>query len=52
MMIYLMGKIQITICDLSRDNVPNTSRLNAERNGKRTRDEWLGKPFETGTVNG
>ena len=34
-------------CDLSRDNVPN-----AERNGKRTGDERLGKPFETGTVNG
>ena len=40
------------ICDLSRDNVPNASRSNAERNGKRTGDERLGKPFETGTVNG
>ena len=39
-------------CDLSRDNVPNASRSNAERNGKRTGDERLGKPFETGTVNG
>ena len=42
----------IDICDLSRDNVPNASRSNAERNGKRTGDERLGKPFETGTVNG
>ena len=40
------------ICDLSRDNVPNASRSNAERNGKRTGDERLGKPFETGTVSG
>ena len=40
------------ICDLSRDNVPNASRSNAERNGKRTGDERLGKPFETDTVNG
>ena len=40
------------ICDLSRDNVPNASRSNVERNGKRTGDERLGKPFETGTVNG
>ena len=39
-------------CDLSRDNVPNASRSNAERNGKRTGDERLGKPFETDTVNG
>ena len=39
-------------CDLSRDNVPNASHSNAERNGKRTGDERLGKPFETGTVNG
>ena len=37
----------IRICDLSRDNVPN-----AEQNGKRTGDERLDKPFETGTVNG
>ena len=42
----------ILICDLSRDNVPNASRSNAERNGKRTGDERLGKPFETDTVNG
>ena len=42
----------ILICDLSRDNVPNASRSNAERNDKRTGDEWLGKPLETGTVNG
>ena len=42
----------VHICDLSRDNVPNASRSNAERNGKRTGDERLGKPFETGTVNG
>ena len=35
------------MCDLSRDNV-----LNAERNGKRTGNERLGKPFETDTVNG
>ena len=40
------------ICDLSRENVPNGSRSNAERNGKRTGDERLGKPFETGNVNG
>ena len=40
------------ICDLSRDNVPNASRSNAEQNGKRTGDERLGKQFETGTVNG
>ena len=39
-------------CDLSRENVPNGSRSNAERNGKRTGDERLGKPFETGNVNG
>ena len=39
------------MCDLSRDNVPNASHSNAERNGKRTGDERLGKPFETGTVN-
>ena len=39
-------------CDLSRDNVPNASRSNAERNGKQTGNERLGKPFETGTVNG
>ena len=39
-------------CDLSCDNVPNASRSNAERNGKQTGDERLGKPFETGTVNG
>ena len=37
----------ITNCDLSRDKVPNASRSNAERNGKRTGDERLGKPFET-----
>ena len=42
----------IAICDLSRENVPNGSRSNAERNGKRTGDERLGKPFETDTVNG
>ena len=41
-----------SICDLSRDNVPNASRSNAERNGKRTGNERLGKPFETDTVNG
>ena len=35
------------MCDLSRDNVPN-----AERNGKQTGNERLGKPFETDTVNG
>ena len=40
------------ICDLSRDNVPNASRSNAEQNGKWTGDERLGKQFETGTVNG
>ena len=40
------------ICDLSRENVPNGSRSSAERNGKRTGDERLGKPFKTGTVNG
>ena len=40
------------ICDLSRDNVPNVSRSNAEQNGKGTGDERLGKQFETGTVNG
>ena len=40
------------ICDLSRDNVANASCSNAERNGKRTGDEQLDKPFETGTVNG
>ena len=34
-------------CDLSRENVPN-----AERNGKQMGDERLGKPFETGNVNG
>ena len=45
-------KLINAICDLSRDNVPNASRSNAERNGKRTGDERLGKPFETGTVNG
>ena len=39
-------------CDLSRENVPNGSRSNAEQNGKRMGDEQLGKPFETGTVNG
>ena len=43
---------RMKMCDLSRDNVPNASRSNAERNGKRTGDERLGKPFETGTVNG
>ena len=31
------------ICDLSRDNVPNASRSNTERNGKRTGDERLGE---------
>ena len=40
------------ICDLSRNNVPNASRSNAERNGKWTGDERLGKLFETGTLNG
>ena len=40
------------ICDLSRDNVLNASLSNTERNGKRTGDERLGKPFEMGTVNG
>ena len=40
------------MCDLSCDNVPNASRLNAERNGKRTGNERLGKPFKTDTVNG
>ena len=44
--------IASSICDLSRDNVPNASRSNAERNDKRTGDERLGKPFETGSVNG
>ena len=39
------------ICDLSRENVPNGSRSNAERNSKRTGDERLSKPFKTGTVN-
>ena len=38
------------ICDLSSDTVPNASRSNTERNGKRTGDEQLGKQFETGTV--
>ena len=42
----------VKICDLSRENVPNGSRSNAEWNGRRTGDERLGKPFETGTVNG
>ena len=40
------------ICDLSRENVLNSSRSNTERNGKRTGDERLRKPFETGNVNG
>ena len=40
------------ICDLSRDNVLNASCSNAERNGKWTGDEQLGKPFETGHING
>ena len=40
------------ICDLSRDNVLNASCSNAERNGKWTGDEQLGKPFETGNING
>ena len=48
----LRRAVKETNCDLSRDNVPNASRSNAERNGKRTGDERLGKPFETGTVNG
>ena len=43
---------EISMIDLSRENVPNGSRSNAERNGKRTGDERLGKPFETGNVNG
>lgn len=38
------------ICDLSRENIPNSSRWNSERNGKQTGDERLGKPFETDTV--
>ena len=38
--------------DLSRKNALNSSRSNAERNGKQTGDEQLGKLFETGTVNG
>ena len=42
----------VKICDLSCENVPNGSRSNAEWNGKRTGDERLGKPIETGTVNG
>ena len=46
---FLQSKM---ICDLSRKNVPNGSRSNAERNGKLTGDERLGKPFETGNVNG
>ena len=37
----------LNMCDLSRDNVPN-----AERNDKRMGDKRLGKPFETGTING
>ena len=40
------------ICDLSHEDVPNGSPSNAERNGKRTGGEQLGKPFETGNVNG
>ena len=39
-------------CDLSHKNILNGSRSNAERNGTQTGDERLGKPFETGTVNG
>ena len=34
------------------ENVPNGSRLSAERNGKRTDDERQDRPFETDTVNG
>ena len=40
------------MCDLSRENVPNSSCSNAERNGKQTGDKRLGKPFEMGNVNG
>ena len=49
---FLYMYLDVKLIDLSRDNVPNASRSNAERNGKRTGDERLGKPFETGTVNG
>ena len=43
--------LSFDICDLSQENIPNGSRSNAERNGKQTGNERLGKPFETGNVN-
>ena len=59
MRVFVRERVGLTVfffvdctCDLSRDNVPNASRSNTERNGKRTGDERLGKLFEMGTVNG
>ena len=46
------SRIWDRICELFCKNVPNASCSNAERNGKRAGDERLGKPFETGTMNG
>ena len=40
------------MCDLSRENIPNGSRSNAERNGKRTDDERQDRRFKADTVNG
>ena len=53
LLIELMNLIKLfQMCDLSCKNILNGSRLNAERTGEQTGDKRLGKPFETGTVNG